>query len=179
MTELRGTDPYRPPEARIASDGVERQKVPNKRVFGFLVDVYILGCVIAAFDWVLPLLGTGLAALLLLRDTGGRSPGKWLAGLRVEEPSAARCSFGRSVVRNAVVLVMMFVPIALIVEYIALRVTKEEQRIGDMLAKTLVVDLRPEVGDGRELVDSLLLTVGVAAFFVFVAQDAGVCALPD
>ena len=180
MTELRGTDPYRPPDARIASDGVERQKVPNKRVFGFLVDVYILGCVIAAFDWVLPLLGTGLAALLLLlRDTGGRSPGKWLAGLRVEEPSAARCSFGRSVIRNAVVLVMMFVPIALIVEYIALRVTKEEQRIGDMLAKTLVVDLRPEVGDGRYLVYSLLLIVGVAAFLVFMAHGAGVYALPD
>ena len=43
MPELRGTDPYRPPEARIASDGFERQKVPNKRGFGFLVDVYILG----------------------------------------------------------------------------------------------------------------------------------------
>ena len=74
---------------------------------------------------------------------------------------------------------MMFVPIALIVEYIALRVTKEEQRIEDMLAKTLVVDLRPEVGDGRYLVYSLLRIVGVAAFFVFVAKGAGVCALPD
>lgn len=48
-----------------------------------------------------------------------------------------------------------------------------------MLAKTLVVDLRPEVGDGRYLVYSLLLIVGVAAFFVFMAQGAGVFALPD
>ena len=48
-----------------------------------------------------------------------------------------------------------------------------------MLAKTLVVDLRPEVGDGRYLVYSLLRIVGVAAFFVFVAKGAGVCALPD
>ena len=41
MPELRGTDPYRPPEARIASDGFERQKVPNKRGFGFLVAVFL------------------------------------------------------------------------------------------------------------------------------------------
>ncbi len=48
-----------------------------------------------------------------------------------------------------------------------------------MLANTLVVDLRPEVGDGRYLLYSLLLIVGVAAFFVFTAQGAGVFPLPD
>ena len=118
MTELI----HRTPEARIASDGVERQRFrTSASLASWLMFIF--------WDVSLPPLtgcsrcsAPGWRRCCCCYAIPVDGPGKWLAGLR-RRPSAARCSFGRSV-RNAVVLVMMFVPIAL-VEYIALRVAKK------------------------------------------------------
>ncbi len=66
----------------------------------------------------------------------GATLGKWLLGLKVTGEGATRCSFATLVVRNLVRIVeFQFPPLILL-----LAVTPAQQRLGDILARTEVVE---------------------------------------
>ena len=181
---MNSPDPYRPPEARLAEAGLDgfasapAKKVPNKRVCAFIADFYLISILNSLFSVLAAYVGSVAiqtvgwivaAVYLLFRDgLGGRSVGKRLVGLKVVDRSGQPCTAFRSFIRNILLLIMLLLPAALIIEYIALRVSKLEQRIGDRLAGTCVMDLRPDTADGLFLVFSILLIVLGSLVIAFV-----------
>ena len=77
----------------------------------------------------------------------GRTPGKRLNGLRVVRTDGSPVTFFTSAVRNALRLVD-FLPSAYLVGIVSILVTRQNQRLGDVAAGTLVVR---ELGAPREL----------------------------
>jgi uncharacterized RDD family membrane protein YckC len=95
------------------------------------------------------LIGLGLLWALLcllvfsaLEGSSGRTPGKWLLGIRVVGTDLAPCGFGRALVRNLLKVVDGFFNFLIGLLLVAL--TENWQRLGDLAARTVVV--RP----GRE-----------------------------
>ena len=103
-------------------------------------------------------------AYILSRDAffGGRSIGKRIIGLQVVDMTDRPCTFWKSCIRNLIVVVFMYVPGLLIIEYIAMRSSREQRRIGDYMAKTRVIDLRPEQADSKFFWYSLLIFIIIA-----------------
>ena len=77
-------------------------------------------------------LGVLVLGMLLRDGYRGRSLGKQMLGLRLVTPRGERCGWGRSIVRN-VVLVILF-PIELIL------VLRGRPRVGDRVAGTVVAE---------------------------------------
>jgi len=76
-----------------------------------------------------------LVIAILLRDAfGGRSPGKWLMGLRVDTADGRSCSWWRSIVRN----LPLVVPGWNLVEIGLLLFGRDSRRSGDRIAGTRV-----------------------------------------
>jgi uncharacterized RDD family membrane protein YckC len=122
-----------------------------------LIFVFALGFTAAAFSASSPttstLLFTGATALVVflvnfgyfvLFETldGGRSPGKRLVGIRVVRVGGGPVGFLASFLRNVVRLVDSFPPPFYGVGMVAVLASKRNQRLGDMLAGTLVVRTR-------------------------------------
>ena len=87
-----------------------------------------------------------LCALLLISCLEGRwgiTPGKWLARIRVLGTELAPCGFGRALVRNLLKVADGFFNYLVGILFAAL--SENWQRVGDMAARTVVVDVR---GDG-------------------------------
>lgn len=76
-------------------------------------------------------LGVLVLGMLLRDGFRGRSLGKQMLGLRVITPRGERCGWGRSIVRNA--LLVLF-PIEMIL------VLRGRPRLGDRLARTIVTE---------------------------------------
>ena len=55
-----------------------------------------------------------------------------------------------------------------LVEYVVMRFSREERRLGDLLAKTKVIDLRPQQADGQFLLISLAIIIIGGAILVAV-----------
>ncbi|MFQ5414130.1 MAG: RDD family protein [Phycisphaerae bacterium] len=69
----------------------------------------------------------------------GATPGKRIMGLRLAREDGGTCGFGAIVLRNAMRLIEFYVvPIALLVP-----LTRSRQRLGDLVAKTVVVEPAP------------------------------------
>lgn len=123
------------------------------RIFAFLLDNLL--AVVAAFLAVsainsanpyisfggLPL--TYLGYFFLFEALWSRTPGKYLQGLMVVDPSGARCGWRRALVRTLIRVVeanpLLFggLPAGL-----AILASKRNQRLGDLAAGTLVVSAK-------------------------------------
>jgi uncharacterized RDD family membrane protein YckC len=125
------------------------------RIIAFLVDSISILAILIAPATGLSYLGVwlwdstwGLARIwhttilililsILLRDAfGGRSPGKWLMGLRIDTPDGRPCSWWRSIVRN----LPLVVPGWNLVEIGLVLFRRDSRRSGDRIAGTRVVE---------------------------------------
>jgi uncharacterized RDD family membrane protein YckC len=86
-----------------------------------------------SFVWMLIL----LFAFSLGEGKWGATPGKWLAGIRVVGTDLKPCGFGRALVRNFLKVVDSF--FNFMVGIIMVAFTKDWQRVGDMVARTIVI----------------------------------------
>ena len=69
---------------------------------------------------------------------GGRTLGKNIMHLRVIDHKGHHISFFSALLRN-ILLLLDFLPIGFLCGFIAVMITKSEQRIGDLLAGTIVI----------------------------------------
>lgn len=153
-----------------------QQKIPNKRVFAFLFDnilITIFTTLISALsltylDNEASLLSLGISFIyLLLKDTvyNGQSIGKRIVGIQIISSTENNFLSNRDLMlRNA----LLIIPIVPLIEYFVMRFSNLERRLGDRLADTRVIDLRPDRSDSLFLVLSLLMLTGFIIFYVAV-----------
>jgi uncharacterized RDD family membrane protein YckC len=99
---------------------------------------------VAYFAPILASLAWALVVGLLFTFTEGRSgvtPGKWVTKIRVLGTDLQPCGFGRALVRNLLKCVDGFFNFMVGIMVVAL--SENWQRVGDMAARTVVVDWRP------------------------------------
>jgi len=154
-------NPYAPPTSDAARTGPAVTLDPRERVATTSVPRYIA----AMFDLMLvgvvsvlvaksasdkqPLLqtalliGTFLAYYFAFEALLGRTPGKFFTGLKVTQLNGTRCTWSQAAIRTALrlfevnPLFMGAIPAAAFITF-----SQRRQRIGDMLAGTLVVQNR-------------------------------------
>jgi uncharacterized RDD family membrane protein YckC len=98
----------------------------------------MFGLFIAAFLWMLIV----FLAYSYLEGRFGKTPGKWLVGIRVLGSDLQPCGFGRAFLRNVLTLVDGF--FSFMVGALLVALTENWQRLGDMAARTIVVvDRKP------------------------------------
>jgi len=120
---------------------------PNKRVCAFVID-YGLAATVGICLAIL--LETKMAAwtncvfYMLLRDTfGGKSLGKFSTGLKVVDVKERPLKISQAIIRN----IFVVLPVLPLIEYFVMLKNEQERRIGDKVAKTMVIDLRPQIKD--------------------------------
>jgi len=97
-----------------------------------------------------------LPVLILAKDTfGGVSPGKWFVGLKVynAEHTSKDPSKGKLLLRNITCFIIPF-------ELVALAFGKNGQRIGDMIAKTIVSFNPGKASQGKRILALVLFLFG-------------------
>jgi uncharacterized RDD family membrane protein YckC len=94
--------------------------------------------------WVFGLMAVALVSSLLVlvgysywEGLAGKTPGKWLLGIRVLGTDLRPCGFGRALLRNLLTFVDGFFNFLVGVLLVAL--TDNWQRLGDLVARTIVV----------------------------------------
>lgn len=92
----------------------------------------------AGFPWAI----IWLLIFSATEGASGATPGKWLFGIRVRGTDLKPCGFGRAFVRNILKFVDGFFNFMVGVMVAALSLNW--QRVGDMAARTVVVDVRTE-----------------------------------
>lgn len=118
-----------------------------RRVGAFIVDaivVAILGGLVSGAIGLPPEFGGGFTGLLLLlyflifEGTYGKTPGKHVLGLVVVTERGDPCEYREAAIRT-VLRVVDALPVFYIVGLVAIYLTDERQRLGDMAAGTVVV----------------------------------------
>jgi len=102
---------------------------PVRTIFGF--DVYVSGPLVV---------GVGLFVLLyfvVMEGVLGYTLGKYVMGLRVISADGFSLSWGQAIVRN--VLLPVDALVGYLVGVICIWATERRQRVGDLVAKTIVV----------------------------------------
>jgi len=94
------------------------------------------GLIAVAFAWAIMC----FFVFSFLEGKYGRTPGKWITGIKVLGSDLKPCGFGRALVRNLLKFVDGFFNFMVGVMVVAL--TENWQRVGDMAARTVVVDVR-------------------------------------
>jgi uncharacterized RDD family membrane protein YckC len=98
----------------------------------------MFGLFIGASLWMLIV----FLAYSYLEGRFGKTPGKWLVGIRVLGTDLQPCGFGRAFLRNLLTLVNGF--FSFLVGALLVALTENWQRLGDMAARTIVVvDRKP------------------------------------
>jgi uncharacterized RDD family membrane protein YckC len=91
---------------------------------------------------LLLLVFVGVVAMLfygfLLEGLYGDTPGKYLLGLVVVKSSGSNCTVGASILRN-LLWIIDALPTANLVAMVLILVTDDNQRVGDLIADTVVV----------------------------------------
>jgi uncharacterized RDD family membrane protein YckC len=106
---------------------------------GPLFPFLFFGLFIAAFLWALLV----LVAFSYFEGRFGKTPGKWLLGIRVLGTDLRPCGFGRAFLRNLLTFVDGF--FSFLVGALLVALTENWQRLGDLAARTIVVvDEQPE-----------------------------------
>lgn len=100
---------------------------------GPLFPFLFFGLFMAAFLWGLLV----LVAFSYLEGRFGKTPGKWLLGIRVLGTDLQPCGFGRAFLRNLLTLVDGF--FNFLVGALLVALTENWQRLGDLAARTIVV----------------------------------------
>ncbi|QHS16158.1 RDD family protein [haloarchaeon 3A1-DGR] len=138
------------PQPQLGTNG----DVIGQRVLAYLIDsvligllwvvVMIIGSALGDAGFlVLTLAGVviTLVYVFLLEGIYGYTPGKYLLGLVVVKSDGSDCTIGASVIRN-LLWVVDALPTANLVAMVLILVTDENQRVGDMVADTIVVKRR-------------------------------------
>lgn len=138
------------PEPRLGTNG----DVIGQRILAFLVDSLLLGLVWGVFVGIGTLLGdiVGLLSILvgfavtivyafLLEGMYGYTPGKYLLGLVVVRSDGSNCTIGASILRN-LLWVIDSLPTFNLIAIAMILLTDENQRVGDLVADTVVVEQR-------------------------------------
>lgn len=109
-------------------------------LIGGVVAAVVLGNVheLLALAVLLALAGTYLYYSYLLEGAYGRTPGKAVMGLVVVKEDGRQCTYGASFVRNLFWIVDGF-GVGPFVVALILFVTDRHQRVGDIVASTVVV----------------------------------------
>lgn len=97
------------------------------------------------------LVGAGVVAFpyhVLLEGAFGRTPGKALLGIAVVGKDGGPCTYARAAVRTALRFVD-WLPAGYLAGLLSIAVTERRQRVGDLLAGTVVVRTRNR-GDERD-----------------------------
>ena len=81
-----------------------------------------------------------------LEGRWGATPGKWVVGIRVLGTDLQPCGFGRALLRNLLKLIDGFFNFMVGILVVAL--SESCQRLGDMAANTIVVDVRKGMNAG-------------------------------
>ena len=100
---------------------------------GVMFPLKMFAMFIGAFLWALVV----LLAYSYLEGRFGKTPGKWLVGIRVVGTDLRPCGFGRAVLRNLLTFADGF--FSFLVGALLVALTENWQRIGDMAARTIVV----------------------------------------
>ena len=79
-------------------------------------------------------------ATLMAQAVWGVTPGKWMCGLRTVRTSLRRCGFARSLVREIVFFVDCCYGLCWTPGIVSIAFTDRRQRLGDLVADTIVVD---------------------------------------
>ncbi len=82
--------------------------------------------------------GIILAYFLLMEGKAGYTAGKYILDLKVTDISGNKATMNQVLIRN-IMRVIDFLPFLYIVGLISIAVNKDRQRIGDIVAKTIVV----------------------------------------
>ncbi|OAQ51348.1 transporter [Natrinema mahii] len=132
------------------------QRGTNGDVIWHRVGAYVIDSVLMGLIWVVVILaGTllgdigflvlafaGLVATLvygfLLEGLYGYTPGKYLLGLVVIKSDGSNCTIGASVLRNLLWIADALPTLNLVAMVLILR-TDDNQRVGDLVADTVVV----------------------------------------
>lgn len=138
------------PAPRLGTNG----DVIGQRILAFLVDSLLVGLIWGVLAGFGTLLGdvVGVLAILvgfaattvyafLLEGLYGYTPGKYLLGLVVVKSDGSNCTIGASILRNLLWLVDSLPAFNLIAVAMIL-LTDENQRVGDFVADTVVVERR-------------------------------------
>jgi uncharacterized RDD family membrane protein YckC len=96
------------------------------------------GLMLGGLLWVI----VCLFVFSFLEGRWGGSPGKWAVGIRVLGTDLRPCGFGRAFVRNLLKFIDGFFNFMVGILLVAL--SENWQRVGDMAARTVVVDVREE-----------------------------------
>jgi len=121
------------------------------RVLAYVIDSVLMGLIWGmvilagtALDDAgsLLLVFVGMVAMLvygfLLEGLYGYTPGKYLLGLVVVKSDGSNCTVGASILRNLLWIVDAL-PTANLVAMVLILVTDDDQRVGDLVADTVVV----------------------------------------
>lgn len=132
------------------------------RILAFVVDTILIAVVTVVLALVLGLLGAGLgsrgaagASILVASLVGlvlqfgyfiyfegksGQTPGKRLMNVMVVKEDGRPCDYGDAAIRNLLRIVdQLGIVVPYLVGLIVIFVTDEKQRIGDLVADTVVV----------------------------------------
>jgi uncharacterized RDD family membrane protein YckC len=109
------------------------QGIPFFMKSGFLPMIALM---MGGLFWVL----FCVAVFSIMEGTRGVTPGKWVFGIRVLGAELRYCGFWRALVRNLLKFVDGFFNFMVGVMVVAL--SENWQRVGDMAARTVVVDVR-------------------------------------
>jgi uncharacterized RDD family membrane protein YckC len=90
-----------------------------------------------AFTWA----GVVAVILILCQGRWGQTPGKWICGIQVLRSTSYRCGLARSLMRE-LIIVLDAPGITILPGIICLLLNDHRQRIGDLMADTVVVNVR-------------------------------------
>ncbi len=117
----------------------------NKRVCGLIIDT----AVVTIIKEIFLLIGINtydviLIVYLIFRDVfGGRSIGKYLLDMQAVDENNKPISTGQAIARN----ILLIIPFFMLIEYFVMKGDKDGRRIGDKIAKTRVIELKPGLKD--------------------------------
>jgi uncharacterized RDD family membrane protein YckC len=100
---------------------------------GPLFPLVFFGLFIGAFAWALVV----LVVFSYLEGRVGKTPGKWLLGIRVLGTDLQPCGFRRAFLRNLLTFVDGF--FSFLVGALLVALTEKWQRLGDLAARTIVL----------------------------------------
>jgi uncharacterized RDD family membrane protein YckC len=141
-------------------------RVTGRRTVQFIIDYVIYAIVAAVISWALDRGHGGIHALLTVvlividviwytlwwalrpYNTGGQTVGMQVMGLRVISRDGGQASLGQLFGRS--ILLVLFFPLSVLVGVITMMFSRYRQRVGDHLAKTMVVSSRVEPVPSQE-----------------------------
>ncbi len=157
----RNAQPPGPVPGRAISAVSEIEtRVTGRRIVQYIIDAIIYGIVAGLISWLLDRSTGGLHALLILVSVllviawylvywalrpfkrNGQTIGMQLLDIRVIDRHGGPASFVQLAIRS--ILLVLFSPLSLLVGIIVMMFSRYRQRVGDHIARTIVVRARVE-----------------------------------